>query len=147
MPYYKRNLPHWQPPSQTIFITWRLRGSLPAHFKIPTEEQSSGKQFHRYDRCLDSASTGPVWLKDPQVAQCVIAVLKEAQSQNLFRLNAYVLMANHVHVLIEPRSSLAQITKLIKGRSARAANQILTRMNTRFWQVESFDHWVRTPEE
>jgi putative transposase len=76
-----------------------------------------------------------------------MAVLNEAQTQNLFQMNAYVLMANHVHVLIEPRSSLAQITKLIKGRSARAANLILSRMNTRFLQDESFDRWIRTPEE
>ncbi|MEK7277378.1 MAG: hypothetical protein AAB427_08520, partial [Chloroflexota bacterium] len=27
--FYRRRLPHWQPPGATIFITWRLYGSLP----------------------------------------------------------------------------------------------------------------------
>jgi hypothetical protein len=27
--FYQRNLPHWQPPGATFFITWRLWGSLP----------------------------------------------------------------------------------------------------------------------
>ena len=27
--YYKRNLPHYQPPGATFFITFRLYGSLP----------------------------------------------------------------------------------------------------------------------
>ena len=27
--YYRRNLPHFQPPGATIFITFRLNGSLP----------------------------------------------------------------------------------------------------------------------
>ena len=27
--YYERNLPHWLPPGEIIFITFRLAGSLP----------------------------------------------------------------------------------------------------------------------
>ncbi len=27
--FYRRTLPHWQPPGASIFITWRLQGSLP----------------------------------------------------------------------------------------------------------------------
>src|SRR5687767_7774837 len=27
--FYKRNLPHWHPPGQSIFLTWHLHGSLP----------------------------------------------------------------------------------------------------------------------
>ena len=145
--YYARNLPHWQPPGQDIFITWRLYGSLPACFNIPEQENSVAKRFRHYDRFLDAAAAGPLWLQDARVAGCVIAALQRGHDQKMFRLNAYVLMANHVHVLIEPRSSLAQITKRMKGSSAREANQILRRSNARFWQAESFDHWIRTPQE
>jgi len=56
-------------------------------------------------------------------------------------------MANHVHVLLEPHSPLAQITQQMKGASAREANLILGRTGSRFWQDESFDHWIRNPEE
>ncbi len=27
--YYRRNLPHWHPIGRSIFLTWRLDGSLP----------------------------------------------------------------------------------------------------------------------
>jgi putative transposase len=28
-PFYKRRLPHWQPPEATYFVTYRLHGSIP----------------------------------------------------------------------------------------------------------------------
>src|ERR1700694_2116963 len=28
--FYRRNLPHWHPPGVAIFVTWRLKDSLPA---------------------------------------------------------------------------------------------------------------------
>jgi putative transposase len=147
MTYYARNLPHWQPPGQDIFITWRLHGSLPACVHISKEENNVGRKFRQYDRLLDAAAAGPLWLGDTRVAECVISALQEGHDHKMFCLRAYVLMANHVHILIEPCSSLAQITQRIKGISAREANRILRRSNTRFWQAESFDHWIRTPQE
>ncbi len=30
MEFYHRNLPHWQPHGASIFLTWRLYGSLPS---------------------------------------------------------------------------------------------------------------------
>src|SRR6266851_3973849 len=29
MAFYRRNLPHWHPEGASIFLTWRLYGSLP----------------------------------------------------------------------------------------------------------------------
>jgi REP element-mobilizing transposase RayT len=52
-------------------------------------------------------------------------------------------MANHVHVLLEPKVELRKITKWIKGSTGRKANQILGRERSAFWQDESFDHWIR----
>ena len=54
-------------------------------------------------------------------------------------------MPNHVHLLIEPRIPLKQITGGIKGVSARDANRVLHQPGHPFWQGESFDHWVRNP--
>jgi REP element-mobilizing transposase RayT len=45
---------------------------------------------------------------------------------------------------IEPLETLAP---QIKGATARQANVILSRTGHRFWQDESFDHWVRNPAE
>ncbi len=147
MTFSRRHLPHWAPPGQDIFITWRLHGSLPAQFRPPAKPDSTGKAFLAYDRALDRAEIGPLWLNDPRVAESVIASLNAAQRQNLFTLRAYALMANHIHVLLTPQSPLPQITQQIKGASSRATNQILHRAGAPFWQDESFDHWIRNPEE
>lgn len=147
MTYYKRHLPHWSPPGQDNFITWRLNGSLPAHFKIQKCEESSGKRFHHFDRTLDQAQTGPLWLNHPRIAKFVIAALNAASQRKMFTLHAYAVMANHVHVLLAPQLPIAQITKQIKGTTSREANIILGRTGEAFWQDESFDHWIRNPEE
>jgi putative transposase len=100
------------------------------------------------DRELDRAATGPRWLLDHRVSQCVADALRYGESKlGLYELRAWVLMANHVHVLIYPEVKLARITKSIKNFSARRANVILGRTGQPFWLDESYDHWVRGPEE
>jgi len=147
MTYYERHLPHWQPDGHDIFITWRLHGSLPAQFRTVHDEESAGKAFARYDRALDQARNGPLWLRDPRIAETVIGVLKNGCRQRYFQMHAYTVMANHVHVLLTPMVSLRQITHWVKGVTSRRANLILSRTGDRFWQDESFDHWVRNPAE
>jgi REP element-mobilizing transposase RayT len=56
-------------------------------------------------------------------------------------------MANHVHILFTPKVPVARITRGMKGVAARDANKILGRIGKRFWQEESFDHWVRNARE
>ena len=73
--------------------------------------------------------------------------LQQLHSAKMARVHTYAIMANHVHVLLEPATPIAQITKLIKGKTAREANRILNLTGTRFWQHESFDHWVRNEAE
>jgi putative transposase len=65
----------------------------------------------------------------------------------LYNLLAWVVMINHFHILIYPEAALSRITKAIKNYSARWANQLLMRTGQPFWQDESYDHWVRGPEE
>lgn len=147
MTYYRRWLPHWHPPGQDLFVTWRLHDSLPDGIPQPKENFSPGERFVHYDRFLDEARTGPLWLKDERIAECVLSVILEARRRNLLRMLAYSLMANHVHILLTPIVALDRITHQIKGSSARQANRILSRTGERFWQDESFDHWVRGPAE
>ena len=64
-----------------------------------------------------------------------------------YDLRAWVIMPNHVHVLLEPKVPLSIITRWLKGSTARQANEILGRTGNTFWQNESFDHWVRNDEE
>jgi putative transposase len=64
-----------------------------------------------------------------------------------YELFAWVVMANHVHVLLRPLIPLHKALMNIKSGSARAANAALGRTGKPFWQDESFDHWVRNDSE
>jgi putative transposase len=100
------------------------------------------------DRKLDGAATGPRWLQDERVAQVVADALHYGERQlGLYNLRAWGLMINHVHILIYPKALMSRITKAIKSYSARQANATLGRTGLPFWQDESYDHWVRGPEE
>jgi putative DNA methylase len=147
MAYYERNLPHWLPEGKHLFVTWRLHGSLPAVVSEALRENKTleeGKRFLLFDRELDGSGFGPHWLEQPGIANIVMAAIDKVAQTGLCLVHACVVMPNHVHVLLEPKVELKQITKAIKGSSARACNQVLNRMGLPFWQEESFDHWVRT---
>jgi REP element-mobilizing transposase RayT len=68
-------------------------------------------------------------------------------ARQFYRLLAWVIMPNHVHVALEPRVPMPTIMRWLKGRTSRMANRILGRTGMPFWQDESFDHWVRSAEE
>lgn len=144
--WYRRNLPHWHPRDTAIFLTWRLHGTLPGLKQSTQSSDSAGKQFVEMDRQLDRARSGPCYLLVPEVAQCVLSAIREAE-QDAIDLGAYVIMPNHVHLLFTPKVPISQTTRKIKGASARQANRILGRTGIPFWQDESFDHWVRDPWE
>lgn len=147
MSYYERNLPHWHPDGAAIFLTWRLHGSC-NKFRACKTSMEPGKQFAELDRELDRASFGPTWLKIPEIAGCVVQALQFGERRlKLYSLIAYCIMPNHVHIVILPRVPLPRITKSIKGFTARQANEILGRTGERFWQDESYDHWVRSDKE
>ena len=150
MTYYERNLPHWHPEGKAVFLTWRLYGSLPEHVvtEIRKRAEHPGRQFARAERFLDRTSFGPLWLKQPNIAEAVAAcILRGACELNQYAVLAYVVMPNHVHLLIEPRVPVERITRGGKGVSAQEASHLLGRTGLTFWQGESFDHWIRTPAE
>lgn len=151
MTYYRRNLPHWFPEGRSVFLTWRLHGSLPRALLPYTEQTgaiSEGKVFALWDRVLGKADHGPLWLRDPGIARLVFSAIEQAESRlGLYVLESYVVMPNHVHLLLNPKAPVAEITRRLKGPTARDANRILNRSGKRFWQDESFDHWVRDDAE
>ena len=118
---YRRNLPHWHPERSYLFLTWRLHGTLPcgtgtlacaaeATKDSPTE--TAGQRFKRLDSELDRMKAGPKWLTDSRVAACVEAsILRGDAVLKQYELHAYVVMPNHVHLLIRPRIELKRITK------------------------------------
>jgi putative transposase len=145
--FYRRHLPHWNPPKQDLFITWRLKGSLPSHLQGIPPKETPGRRFLELDRALDRADAGPLWLRDPDIAGAIIAVLRTLRDQRIATVHAYAVLANHVHILLTPTAHIARVTRLVKGVTARKANLLLNLTGQPFWQDESFDHWVRTPTE
>jgi REP element-mobilizing transposase RayT len=82
----------------------------------------------------------------PAVAQLVLESLTGEQLGH-YELYAFVVMANHVHVLIHPHVDPSRLLKSLKGATAREANKLLGRTGESFWQKESHDHWVRDQAE
>jgi REP-associated tyrosine transposase len=62
-------------------------------------------------------------------------------------LQAYVVMPNHVHLLVSPAVVLCKLTKSLKGITAKRANAMLALTGSPFWQEESYDHLVRQASE
>src|SRR6266566_5698936 len=148
MSFYRRRLPHGQPEGAPIFLTWRLCVSLPRGISVHDSLSTEGERFLVMDCEMDRASSGPTWLKDPRVASCFIDTLFVAEQKwELYELFAWVVMSNHVHVLLRPHKPVRDVTRAVKKTSAREANIILGRSGTPFWQDESYDHWVRNEKE
>ena len=148
MSYYERKLPHWQPESAALFLTWRLHGSLPAALRPECPHLEAGEAFVAADRHLDRARRGPLWLTEQPIAELVAEAFEFGERVlRLYDLHAYVVMANHVHVLLTPLAPMARITRALKWFTARKANQLLGRTGKRFWEEESYDHWVRNQDE
>jgi len=143
MPEYRRRLPHFQPENAYLFLTWRLWGSLPPPVD-PGLHPTPGHAFVAQDRALDRHASGPTWLRHPQIADLVAhAILIGDDERQFYQLRAWVVMPNHVHLLILPQVPVTVLMRWLKGSTARHANRILGRTGQPFWQDESYDHYLR----
>ncbi|MEN6624838.1 MAG: transposase [Candidatus Sumerlaeia bacterium] len=153
--FYQRHLPHGAPDDSPIFITWNLKGALPQlaldrihHLreqfnKTKIRPSEIAKRIFRIsEEFLDRAQSGPLYLKDPEIALIVVDNLI-AGAGKYYDFFAFVIMANHVHVLLRPYIELEKITGGIKKSTARRINSKLNRVGQSFWQDESFDHRPR----
>ncbi|PWT98527.1 MAG: hypothetical protein C5B51_28955 [Terriglobia bacterium] len=148
MPEYRRRLPHYHPDHAYLFLTWRLWGTLPAKVEAARVPATAGHAFVAQDRALDGHCPGPAWLRDPRIANLVAHAIVIGESErHFYELCAWVVMPNHVHLLILPQVSVAVLMRWLKGSTARAANRILDRTGQRFWQDESWDHYLRNSDQ
>jgi REP element-mobilizing transposase RayT len=147
MRHYERRLAHWDVVGQPLFVTFRLLDSLPGNRVFPPSQLTNGKAFVAMDRILDQAATGPKYLCIPEIADLVVRALREGdQRLGRFQLHSFVVMPNHVHVLVTPLVSATKWLGPLKGFTAHGANLILGRTGNPFWQGESCDHLVRSDE-
>jgi putative DNA methylase len=146
--FTRRHLPHYYEIGQPIFLTCRLHDSLPPHRVFPAATLTSGQAFAAMDRLLDEARSGAFYLRQPRIADMVLeAIQYNAKILGHYGLHAFVVMPNHVHILVTPNVALPKLTRSLKGITAKRANAMLALTETPFWQEESYDHLVRHQSE
>jgi len=132
-----RRLPHLYPQDRWLFLTWSLHGAVrPCHFP-PPHKASAGQAFVWLDRQLDMARAGPMFLRQGAIANLVVESLHRGAELGHYELASFVVMANHVHVLLLPKAPPSRLMKSLKGSTAREANRLLGRTGEPFWQRES----------
>ena len=72
MTYHRRRLPHIYPEGTALFLTWHLHGSVPTSLLRPPSKLTSGEAFLWLDRQLDTMRHGPMYLRQPAIAQIVV---------------------------------------------------------------------------
>src|ERR1700682_5944430 len=137
MPNSQRRLPHQHPEGKWLFLTWHLHDSLPHARYPPRDKLSSGAAFVSMDRYLDTTRLGPMCWAQESLARILVASLHRGTLLGHYELGAYVVMSNHVHVLLLPRISPSKLMQSLKGVTARDANRALGRTGETFWQAES----------
>ena len=75
-----------------------------------------------------------MYLRRPDVARIVVASIHKGEALGHYDWGAFVIMANHVHLLIWPKVPPDRLLKSLKGATARAANRLLGRTGESFWQ-------------
>jgi len=135
------------------FVTFRLYDSLPQTVLHRLEEEVEQGLHENKNRELRikieeylDAGIGDCILKDPAVAEIIENALLFYDGK-LYRLIAWVIMPNHLHLLLTPHEdvSLSDIIKNLKGYTARKINKCLSRTG-HVWQPDYFDRYIRDEE-
>ncbi|MGH9783416.1 MAG: transposase [Terriglobia bacterium] len=95
---------------------------------------------------LDSGA-GACYLARPEIAELVAGALLHFNGKR-YRLEAWCVMPNHVHVVftVSRGESLKKILHSWKSYTAHKACEILG-LSGEFWQREYYDHLVRNEQE
>jgi len=168
------HLPHWEQAGATYFITWRTEDSLPRSvlktwiaerdhwlirngIRVPSDAYTQpdvpehlSREYRsfisdRWETRLDECH-GECVLRRPELAEIVGKSLLHFDGDR-YSMGDFIVMPNHVHMLVcFPGED--QLKSQCKSWKRFTATQINQRLNRRgeFWQAESFDHLVRSPE-
>ena len=167
-----QNLPHWQCHNAIYHISFRLADSVPqsvrerwirereylvAHAKQLDKELSKEllaeiekKVQHLYsehiEKYLDTGN-GKCYLRKTEIAKMVANSLIHFDNAR-YRLHAWCIMPNHVHVIVEvmPENDLLKIIHSWKSYTAHKANEMLG-LTGAFWQRDAYNHIIRSKKE
>jgi type I restriction enzyme R subunit len=135
------DLPHWRQTGVTYFITFRLADSIPqeklaiwreelatwltAHPE-PHDEQTRQEFYGRFPERLQvwlDAGVGSCILRIPEVRQIVTTALQHFDGQR-YKLDEFVVAANHVHVLVTPAPEY-ELSDILHTWKSFTAHEIL----------------------
>ena len=157
----RANLPHWEQDSKVCFATFRLADSIPQEKLTLWENEKSAwlernqkpwtdaqetEYFERFGKFIDEyldSGFGSCVLREKRHREIVENTLRHFEGER-YRLHAFVVMPNHVHVLFEPFSGfpVSKILHSWKRFSAREINKSLGKEGA-LWQKESWDRYIR----
>ena len=135
-------------------LTFRQNDSAPAkllqayrrlldHAKTPDElDNAESRVFVHFEKYL-ARGRGSSRLRDPRAAHVVEESLLFRDRQH-YDLLAWVVMPNHVHVVVrqKPGVPLDGVIRRWKSWMAHEIHRIFG-SSGRFWEPEVFDHWLR----
>ena len=119
---------------------------MPSNRRFPAVT-TNGKAFVAMDRLLDTSRSGPMHLARPEFAEMVIRTIRFLERDGRYILHNYVVMRNHVHLLITPHVDVSNVMHSLKRFTAKEGNEMLGVTGQAFWQDESYDRWVRDAVE
>lgn len=141
---------HFDATSVIQAVTYRLADALPSEvvarlerrLGATTDEQHAWRLRASIERYLDSGRGGCL-LHRSEIANVVVDAWRHHEGER-YHLHAWVVMPNHVHVLLTVfnRHSLPVIVKSWKSFTGRAINQLLGRQGS-VWMSDYWDRYVR----
>ncbi len=147
-------VPHLDDITKAQSITFRLADSLPQEklrrleqeLDLLPEEKRNLERRRWIERWLD-AGMGCCALRHPAVAAVMQETLLHFDGER-YRLIAWCIMPNHVHVLIEPKVPLGGIVQSWKSYTGRWAMQRNAELGLGvpgkvFWMREYWDRFIR----
>ena len=138
-------LPHFDAPGVIQMLNFRLADALPQEREHEWEKIMQIKDDRQRRIQLEDyldRGYGACELAIPEVAQKVERTLLYDDGR-LCRLLAWVIMPNHVHVLVEIwQTPVEKLVKAWKSISARFVNNLFDRSG-KWWQDDYFDRYMR----
>jgi REP element-mobilizing transposase RayT len=143
-------LPHFEGGEIAQTVTFRLFDALPQalleQWRQALAHRPQNEAAPRLRRCLEvhlDKGAGSAWMRRPEIAGKVEDALLHFDGQR-YRIQAWVVMPNHVHALLTPIVGwdLGKILHSWKSFTSNECNKLLGRVGE-FWQRETWDRYVR----
>lgn len=138
-------LPHHDKPGTIQMITYRVGDAMPTALRSEWEAllaiEDSRERRTQIEAYLDKGR-GACPLRDPRIASLVEENLLHFDGER-YRLVAWVVMPNHLHILLELQTvPMGRIVKSWKAYTGAMANRLLGRAGP-FWQEDYWDTRMR----